>query len=90
MPITAALSSLKLANSPWLDMSRRIGNVTDAFSILGFKRSEHILTEIALRRRQAAPRLPAGEPAHRTRADRPVPHLRTHHPALPGLNMHAE
>ena len=46
--MSAAL--LKLANSPWLGMSRRIGNVTEAFNILGFKRCEHILTEIALRK----------------------------------------
>lgn len=46
--MSAAL--LKLANSPWLGMSRRIGNVAEAFNIIGFKRCEHILTEIALRK----------------------------------------
>lgn len=46
--MSAAL--LKLANSPWLGMTRRIGNVTEAFNIIGFKRCEHILTEIALRK----------------------------------------
>lgn len=46
--MSAAL--LKLANSPWLGMSRRIATVSEAFQILGFKRCEHVLTEIALRR----------------------------------------
>ncbi len=46
--MSAAL--LKLVNSPWLGLSRRISTVSEAFSILGFKRCEHILTEIALRK----------------------------------------
>ncbi|RTL29990.1 MAG: HDOD domain-containing protein [Burkholderiales bacterium] len=46
--MSAAL--LKLANSPWLGMSRRIATVPEAFQILGYKRCEHILTEIALRK----------------------------------------
>lgn len=46
--MSAAL--LKLANSPWLGVGRRIGHIKEAFHLLGFKRCEHILTEIALRR----------------------------------------
>jgi HD-like signal output (HDOD) protein len=46
--MSAAL--LKLVNSPWLSLSRRISTVSEAFNILGFKRCEHILTEIALRK----------------------------------------
>lgn len=47
--MSAAL--LKLVNSPWLGLSRRISTVSEAFAILGFKRCEHILTEeIALRK----------------------------------------
>lgn len=46
--MSAAL--LKVVNSPWLGLSRRVGTVSEAFSILGLKRCEHILTEIALRK----------------------------------------
>jgi HD-like signal output (HDOD) protein len=54
--MSAAL--LKLVNSPWLSLSRRVSTVSEAFNILGFKRCEHILTEIALRKV-----LPANGPA---------------------------
>ena len=48
----AAMSAalLKLVNSPWLSLSRRVSTVSEAFNILGFKRCEIILTEIALRK----------------------------------------
>ncbi len=46
--MSAAL--LKVVNSPWLGLSRRVGTVSEAFGILGLKRCEHILTEIALRK----------------------------------------
>lgn len=46
--MSAAL--LKLVNSPWAGLSRRISTVPEAFNILGFKRCEIILTEIALRK----------------------------------------
>lgn len=54
--MSAAL--LKLVNSPWLALSRRISTVPEAFTILGFQRCKHILTEIALRKV-----LPANGPA---------------------------
>jgi HD-like signal output (HDOD) protein len=46
--MSAAL--LKLVNSPWVGLTRRISTVAEAFGILGFKRCEIILTEIALRK----------------------------------------
>lgn len=46
--MSAAL--LKVVNSPWIGLSRRVGTVSEAFGILGLKRCEHILTEIALRK----------------------------------------
>lgn len=46
--MSAAL--LKLANSPWVGLRRRVSNVSDAFHLLGFKRCEHLLIEIALRK----------------------------------------
>lgn len=46
--MSAAL--LKLANSPWIGLSRRVGSVSEAFAILGYQRCEHVLTEIALRK----------------------------------------
>jgi HD-like signal output (HDOD) protein len=46
--MSAAL--LKVVNSPWLGLSRRVGMIPEAFSILGLQRCEHILTEIALRK----------------------------------------
>ncbi|MGC4062003.1 MAG: HDOD domain-containing protein [Aquabacterium sp.] len=46
--MSAAL--IKLVNSPWIGLTRRISTVAEAFGILGFKRCEIILTEIALRK----------------------------------------
>ncbi|MDO9234995.1 MAG: HDOD domain-containing protein [Aquabacterium sp.] len=46
--MSAAL--LKIANSPWVGLSRSVNTVSESFSILGFKRCQHVLTEIALRK----------------------------------------
>jgi HD-like signal output (HDOD) protein len=46
--MSAAL--IKLVNSPWLGLRRRVGTVQEALMILGLKRCELVLTEIALRK----------------------------------------
>lgn len=49
---------LKVANSPWMGLSRRAETIQQAFMILGAARCEQLLTEIALRNA-----LPAEGPA---------------------------
>lgn len=46
--MSAAL--IKLVNSPWLGLRRRVGTVQESLQILGLKRCELVLTEIALRK----------------------------------------